>query len=322
MSLRETGRLPLWLSLAAAGLLALTFVNPAANLKRDTFRYIFVFDITQSMNVVDAGTPPRSRLDYAKAAARDALPGLPCGSEAGIALFTEHRTFLLFAPVEICAHYGEITAQIGIIDWRMAWAARSEVAKGLFSSFDVARQLDAPAHIVFFTDGHEAPPLHPEYQPRMTKTRVGEIKGLFVGVGANELSPIPKFGREGEFAGNWGAGEVLQVDTVTLGRISGSDSGERFAGVDSENIDERIAAGVEHLSSLRESYLRRLARRAGVGYHRLADGGGLASRLRADEFAERSPKRTDLRWLLGLIALVFTVLTYFRYTRACAVAKA
>ena len=312
MSPHWSGRFRLRFLLVAAALLALTFVNPAANLERDTFRYIFAFDITQSMNVVDAGSPPRSRLDFAKAMVRDALVKLPCGSEAGLALFTAHRTLLLFAPVETCAHYGEITAQLDVIDWRMAWAARSEVAKGLFSSFHVARQLEEPARVVFLTDGHEAPPLHPEYQPRLAKTKAGEITGLIVGVGADDPSPIPKFDRRGEFAGYWGAGDVLQIDTYTMGRIAGSESSERFAGVDSTNIDERIAAGQEHLSSLREPYLQRLARRAGVVYHRLIDANSFASRLRASEFAERRTERTDLRWLLGMAALVLIVLTYVR----------
>ena len=56
--------------LIAVALLAVTFTHPTLDLNRPTFRYVFVFDITQSMNVVDMprDAPSVSRLDYAKEA--------------------------------------------------------------------------------------------------------------------------------------------------------------------------------------------------------------------------------------------------------------
>ena len=58
------------------------------------------------------GAPPRTRLEQAKAAAVEALARLPCGSEVGLGLFTGHRTLVLFTPVEVCEHYGDISRTI------------------------------------------------------------------------------------------------------------------------------------------------------------------------------------------------------------------
>src|SRR5512145_450451 len=98
--------------LAACLALALTALRPAAQLPRETFGLLFILDITQSMNTQDmrlAGAPA-TRLAAAKAAVRQALAELPCGSEAGLGVFTEYRSFLLLAPVEVCLGYAELVA--------------------------------------------------------------------------------------------------------------------------------------------------------------------------------------------------------------------
>ena len=147
------------LALTAAGL-----AKPMVPLPADVFRHLVVFDITQSMNVGDAtsGDPTLTRLEHAKAAVLEAAAALPCGSEIGLGLFTGHRTFLLIAPVEVCASYPDLAAAVRAVDWRMAWKARSEIAKGVHSGLGIARSLGPHTVLVFLTDGHEAPPLHPE----------------------------------------------------------------------------------------------------------------------------------------------------------------
>ena len=121
----------LWSLIAAALLLAATLLRPTLPLPRADYRYVFVLDITQSMNVADSTAgkaPPPSRLDYAKQAVSQALGELPCGSEAGLALFTAHRVLLLFMPVEVCAHLHELRLELAGIHSRLAWAAAALVA--------------------------------------------------------------------------------------------------------------------------------------------------------------------------------------------------
>lgn len=96
--------------------------------------------------------------------------------------FTEYRSYLLVAPVEVCAQLGELRATLAEIDGRTAWAGDSEVAKPAQRCLAIARQLPGVPALVFVTDGHEAPPLNPQPRPAFDPTP-GEVCGLLVGVG-------------------------------------------------------------------------------------------------------------------------------------------
>jgi mxaL protein len=192
------------LLLIASVLLFVALGRPTAELERDVYRFVFTFDVTQSMNVSDAALngAPLTRLEFAKAAVRRTLQQLPCGSQLGLAIFTEHRSFLLFAPVEVCDNYTAISTMLDKIDWRMAWAARSEVAKGLYSSLSLASSLGKETRVIFLTDGHEAPPVHPEFRPQFSAIP-GEISGAIIGIGGSNPMPIPRLNNEGKVMGNW-----------------------------------------------------------------------------------------------------------------------
>jgi mxaL protein len=291
-------------------LLLVALGGPSAVLKREVFRFVFTFDVTQSMNVSDVAVSdaPVTRLDFAKATVRRTLERLPCGSQAGLAVFTEHRTFLLFAPVEVCENYAVLSTMLDRIDWRMAWAARSEVAKGLYSGLSLAAALGKETHLVFLTDGHEAPPVHPEFRPRFQGTP-GEIAGAIIGVGGSEPAPIPRLDGEGKVVGYWAAGEVLQVDTYSLGR--GADvQAEPMVGVDMSDVAKRIAAGTEHLSTLREAYLEQLAGETGLEYFHPETPQQLGIRLTQSGFADYRPAHADLRWLPGILAVLSLLFAY------------
>lgn len=299
------------LLLLAIVLLAVTFFNPSLTLQRAVHRYIAVFDITQSMNVSDVGEPPQTRLDFAKQRLGETINGLTCGSEMGLALFTGHRVFLLFSPIEVCSHYGELTTMINNIDWRMAWEARSEVAKGLHKSIELVEDIGEDIRIVFISDGHEAPPVHANFRPAF-RGEVGAVQGLIVGVGGNVPMPIPKLDSDGRLMGYWQAHEVMQVDRYSLGRGGDSDNIETMVGVENTDIAQRIQAGTEHLSTLREPYLQRLAQETGLNYHRLQSAQDLSTQLNASELALSEARITDMRWLLALIALILLIGSYVK----------
>ncbi|MGH6609160.1 MAG: hypothetical protein ACRECQ_02795, partial [Burkholderiaceae bacterium] len=116
--------------------------------------------------------------------------------------------------------------------------------------------------------------------------------------------PIPKIDPAGQLLGEWSAGEVLQVDPRSLGR-GGSVAGEQMVEPEERTVTPLpgAAPGREHLSALREDYLRLLASETGLAYRRLRDAAGLAKALQDDSLGRTVASRLDLRGGLAAIAL-------------------
>lgn len=303
----------LWLLVAACALLGLAVADPSLTLPRRTYDFLFVLDITGSMNVADAGPPAGarpSRLVFGKRLIRRALEDLPCGSKAGLGVFTEHRTFLLFAPVEICDNYRVIATMVGAIDRRMAWAELSEVAKGLYSGIEAVTALASMAdggaaantHLVFMTDGHEAPPVHPALRPKF-RGQQGAATGLVAGIGGTAPARIPLLDEHDRVIGYWSKDDVMQVDRHTAGRPS-TQGGEAMVGIDSSDVEDRIARGTEHLSSLREGYLRQLAAETGLDYVRATTEEAFAGAVLSPRYAEEQRVATGVAWIPAALSLV------------------
>lgn len=295
-----------WLLGVAALALCAVLLRPGWNVDRALFENVVVLDITQSMGVQDQqiGGKPASRLAFVKHLLHQALLDLPCGSKVGWGLFTEYRSYLLFAPVEVCANLTELRSTLDQIDSRMAWAGNSEVAKGLYSAIGIAAQLPAKPSLVFVTDGHEAPPVNPRYRPRFNG-QPGDVQGLIVGVGASQPSRIPKVDPLGRPLGFWRADEVLQTDPRSQGR-GGSVAGEKMV-EDAETATATplpgVTPGSEHLSSLREAYLHLIAQETGLAFHRLQDSEAITKAIMSPHLARPVAARADLRPGLAAAAL-------------------
>jgi len=294
-----------WLLAGAACALAACLLKPGWPVERARFDHIVVLDITQSMDVQDEvlDGKPVSRLLYAKHALRQALLRLPCGSKVGWGVFTEYRSFLLFEPVEVCANLSELRSTLAHIDGRMAWSGNSEIAKGLHSGIDVARQLPGKPSLVFITDGHEAPPLSPQHRPSFDD-KPGEVAGVIVGVGDVRPSPIPKSDPSGRPLGFWQADEVAQTDLYGRGRgasVTGESMTEDAAATPTPALG--ATPGSEHLSALREPYLRLLGRERDLGFVRLDSPEALTAALTAPALAKPTPVRADGRIVFAWLAL-------------------
>ena len=295
-----------WLLGTAALALAGCFLNPGWTMQRSLFEHVIVLDVTQSMNVTDQQLDgkPVSRLAYAKHALRQSLLQLPCGSKLGWAIFTEYRSLLLLAPVEVCANLTELRSTLVNIGTPMAWSGNSEIAKGVHSAIGIARQLPGSPSLVFVTDGHEAPPLNPRLRPAFDD-KPGEVPGLIVGVGERLPSPIPKTDPQGRPLGFWGADEVMQTDARSQAR-GGSVAGETMLDDRAGTVTPSLGAvpGSEHLSGLREAYLRLLAREQGLAFLHLQSTQGLTAALTSPALARPVPSRGDGRVALAGLALV------------------
>lgn len=268
----------------AAVLLAGAVWMPPVTLQRATFQYLVAFDVTQSMEVDDQALDgaPVTRLAFARAAAREALRRMPCGSKVGWAVFADYRVMPLLLPIEVCENYDALLASLAGIDGRMRWANASNVGKGATWVVRTARVIDKDTRVVFFTDGQEAPPLrNKDVVPPMQDITPGDVGGWLIGVGGDAPARIPRFDGDGRSVGYWAAADVVQ-------RFGPGTPGTAH----------------EHLSELREPHLQALGQLLGLGYRRLAAPGDAAAAMLDPALAQPQPVATDLRWLPALLGLL------------------
>ncbi|GAB6843610.1 mxaL protein [Methylorubrum rhodinum] len=295
-------------ALAAAFVLALgaVFAGPLP-LTRSGVAVLAAVDITGSMNVRDytLDGKPASRLDVAKAALRRMVAELPCGSRLALALFTERRPFLLFAPIEVCADFAPLDGALAGLDWRMAWEGDSRITAGLHRAVQMASELDTD--LLFLTDGQETPPLPSTGLPPFDG-KPGAVRGLIVGAGSHALSPIPKYNDRGREAGFYGETDVQQENRFG----PPPEDAESREGYNPRNapFGASAAKGTEHLSSVREPHLKALAAQTGLAYAHLDGPDGLAGMLIAAATPRPLPGRIDPRPFLGGLALALALAAF------------
>lgn len=279
----RTGRQywPLWLTLI---LVSLAMFKPAINIKREIYNYAFIIDITQSMNARDYHLDglPADRLSFAKQSIKQALQALPCQSKVSIGLFTTKNVFLLFEPLSICDHYAAIEQSLAKINWRMAWAADSHIARGLYTSIRAQKKLDPSPVLVFMTDGQQTPlaakePGYPE--------KLGKAEGFLVGVGNLRPVPVPKFDDKDIQHGVW------QLE-------------------DAEVMANQTGPG-DFLTEVQENELRRLAGITGLTYLHLQSPKQFVKALINKNLGQKQDVSTDLGWVFAVMALAVFILAYF-----------
>jgi mxaL protein len=295
----------LWMLLLAVLVLLPVFFAPRIVLPGGTFSWLFVIDISESMNVrdVDARNPAESRLDRAKASLIAALASLPCGSRAAVALFAGTDTLTLFEPIEVCRHFPAIEQVVRSLDWRMAWDGDSRIETGLINAFHEAakRNLD----LVFITDGDEAPHVETPRLSDLLSLR-GHTKGWLLGVGSPEPHPVPRLDADNRIIGYWTAMDAARegfhpnlVEMIEEGH-SGDDLEKSGA----------LNDVVEHRSALQTAYLKQLGTAAGLGYA-TADTTQRLIDLATDAKIERHEKaERDVRLIFGFAAVVLIAIDW------------
>lgn len=296
-----------WLLVAALLLIVAGLLLPRVTLSRNAYDVMAFVDITSSMNTRDVSLygGPVSRLELIKTRLKSFVESLPCQSKFGLGIFTGRRVFVLFEPIEVCENFSSIDASITGLDWRMAWEGDSYITTGVHDAIPVAQGLDAD--LLFFTDGHEAPPLPWTGMPDF-EGKPGEVSGLLVGVGGNTLVPLLKFDDAGREIG------VLSVDDVLQENRSGQpppDASSRpgwhpkWAPYGDMRFNNN-----EHMTSVKEDHLKELASQTGLGYAHLSGAGAL---LRAFEAVAR-PRAvvvaTDIRPYPAALALLLLIILY------------
>jgi mxaL protein len=306
----------LWILALALLVLLPVFSAPKVLLPGGTYAWLFVIDITESMNVrdVDARQPGESRLDRAKASVVAALANLPCGSTAAVALFAGTDTVTLFEPLEVCAHFPAIEAAVRNIDWRMAWDGDSRIEAALVNAIGEAgkRHLD----LAFVTDGDEAP--HVEV-PRLGDLLAirGPVHGWLLGVGSAEPHPVPRLDADNRIIGYWTA-----IDAARQGFHP--NLVETIGHASAEELDRAGALDdvVEHRSALRAAYLEQLGTAAGLGYETAESDGTLANLAVDAKFRREQDAERDVRFVFGLAAALLLLIDRLGTGRAAKMRRA
>lgn len=307
-------RRSLLLLITAALVLLPVYATPTMLTPGPSYAYLFVVDVSHSMNVrdPDGNDPSVSRLDVAKRAMIDGLRQLPCGSSAAVGLFADIETLVLFEPLEVCAHFPAMENIVSRIDVRMAWAGNSSVDAGLASAMNEAAH--RKLNLVFFTDGDQAP-YREDIRRHKLQTLRGSLGGLLVGVGGEQPRPVPKLNANNEIVGYWQTEDAVRngFNPNLAPVIEGLEPLEsRAQDVAAQIFDEHQ----EHLSALRTDRLEEMANASGLSYLHLTD---LASFVRAVDnpvLANLDQAQRDLRLVFGLLAALFLLAAWLPAERA------
>ena len=96
--------------IVSIGFMLLAIINPSIPLKHNIYNYIFVTDISQSMNTVDMSVmnKPISRLEYMKHSLHEIMSELPCGTKVSIGMFVGVSVAASYTPIEVCENFDAI----------------------------------------------------------------------------------------------------------------------------------------------------------------------------------------------------------------------
>lgn len=294
------------LLLAASALLLLCLFKPHLTLPRPVFDWLIVVDITQSMNVRDYTLDHNaiSRLEYAKKSIRAGLRDLPCGSRVALGLFTERNTMNTMRPLEVCAHFGALDAAVAAMDWRMAWAADSFIAHGVFNAIEQTQKLGADMRLLFISDGQQAPPANAKYLPPFSG-KPAAVRGWLIGSGNTVPVAIPKLDDANNIRAYWSLEDVQRYGTFGMAETMSVLAMEQ--GTQDRNAGHSAGADLlseANLSALDEPNLQRLAQTTGLDYLRLAQLQQLPQAMTASTMAVWRSADTDLRPPLALLAML------------------
>jgi len=270
--------------------------------KRNIYSYIFAVDISQSMNVVDKtlNGKPVSRLVYIQDTLHKLVSELPCGTNVSIGLFAGVSVAALYTPIEVCENFDAINDTIDHFDWRTGWSGNSRIRGSMPVLAKTIRSFPAPAQVVFFTDGEEAPKLHVFNREDLSAFQGGD-DWLLVGVGSDKGTPIPKFDEHNQLIGYW-ANESFAMQPG-IAQISEANIGSRNDSVANGESDR-------YLSKLDETYLQDLAKEINGMYVRADSVSSILDAMKKQKPARRDNAKFELRWVLAALAGVLFIFAY------------
>ncbi len=274
--------------------LIIAMFKPTVPVKRDIYSYFMVVDITQSMNVKDATLHGKlvSRMEYQQFLLHRMIGEMPCGTQVSIGLFAGVSVAALYTPIEVCENFAAIEDTIDHLDWRTGWSGNSRIRESMVTLAKLIRSFPEPAQVVYFTDGEETPKLHVFNTRDLTGFQGGK-DWLFVGIGSDKGTAIPKMDAHNQIIGYWASESFAMQPGVA--QISQDNIGTREESVASDTNDR-------FLSRLDEKYLISVAKEVNGNY---VNGDSLQNVLAAMQKqppARRSKAAFELKWIFASMA--------------------
>jgi mxaL protein len=287
--------------------LVIAFVNPKLTMKKDISNYIFVVDITQSMLTIDAEINGEkvSRLNYAKDTLHKVLEQLPCKTKVSIGMFAGVSVAATYTPIEICENFSAVNETVERLDWRSVWAGNTRLRASMINLARLIRSFPEAAQVVYFTDGEEAPKLHAFNTENLNQFQ-GANNWLFVGIGSDEGTPIPKYDNKNQLIGYWSNESFALQPGVA--QISAQNAGGRDNNVSSASYDR-------YLSKLDEKYLISLAEEVKGNYINGGDVKNILAAMKKQPSAWRDDTEVHLRNFFAFLALLFFVMQFLSIDR-------
>jgi mxaL protein len=283
-------------------LLIVAAFKPTIPMPRNIYSYILVADISQSMNVIDTSLngKPTSRMAYTQYMLHHIVSNMPCGTRVSIGLFAGSSVAALYNPIEVCSNYAAIQDTIDHLDWRTAWSGNSRLRDSMFTLARVIRAFPEPAQVVYFTDGEEAPKLHAFNTKDLTNFQGGN-GWLFVGIGSEKGTSIPKLDDKNQLIGYWSADSFAMQPGIA--QISEANIGVR---------DNNVAtgAGDRYISKLQEDYLKDLSKQVSGDYVRGDSLQSILSAMKNQKPARRDIAPYEIQWILAALAGLIFLMAY------------
>jgi mxaL protein len=292
----------------AALLLILALVKPQMPLKQDVHNYLLIADVSQSMNAEDVKLNGQnvSRMAYTRHLMKRVVETSPCGTYISVGVFAAENVALLFMPLEVCANYDEITESIEHLEWRMAWSGNSRLSFGVKAAASVFDALNAPAKMLFFTDGDEAPKVNAINKLDLSGVGIGQ-NVVFVGVGGHSPVAIPRYNAANKWVGYWSS------DAKEHGAVGAS-----YSDTSQDEPDPEVAYAEfdRYLSQLDDAYLKSLAQEIKGSYVEGSDTPAFYDYVQSQKPAASFVTDYSLRWLYLSLAGSLVLLTFLPDFRA------
>ena len=284
------------ISLLALALLFLIIAmfKPTVPVKRDVYSYLMVTDISQSMNVKDATLNGKlvSRMQYQQFLLHRIIGEMPCGTQVSIGLFAGVSVAALYTPIEVCENFAAIEDTIDHLDWRTGWSGNSRIRESMATLAKLIRSFPEPAQVVYFTDGEETPKLHVFNTRDLTGFQGGK-DWLFVGIGTDKGTAIPKMDEHNQIIGYWASESFAMQPGVA--QISQDNIGTREESVAVDTNDR-------YLSKLDEKYLISLAKDVSGNYVNGDSVQNVLAAMQKQPPARRSKAAFELKWIFASLA--------------------